>query len=80
MKHALSYDGCPITAPFPYYNIWPAFLLSLNSDDFDCIYLTFLRGQLFSLQFSENTHAHADPVSKMTCIFYDGLPNMNSPS
>jgi len=52
----------------------------LNS--FDFLWLNFLLwiGQLNALHSSENSHTHAEPVSKMTSIFYEGLPNQNDPS
>lgn len=80
LKQILSWAGCPRTLPLPYWRAWPAFSFSLNDWEWDWRYLPFFFGHLFSSHFSENTQARADPVSKMTCISYDGLPNQNLPS
>jgi len=80
LKQALSWAGCPTILPFPYWRAYPAFSFSLNSLDWVWWNLPFFAGHLSFPHFSENNQAHADPVSNMTCISYDGFPNQNLPS
>jgi hypothetical protein len=69
LKHTRSFEGNPSTAPLPYLNIYPFYLFTSNSDDFDYKYFLFLAGQCSSWQISENSQMGADPVSKRTYIF-----------
>jgi len=68
LKQALSWAGCPAIAPLPYYKNCPPFSFVENDFDLVSANFLFLSGQLPGLHFSENSQAHAEPVSKITFI------------